>query len=119
LPSLLDVVPRAAESRAAMADGGCGEELDVHVGDLVDIGGRRCDVVSNNAGGVALEPAVTKTLEELRAEDGGRPFSQESSTRCSGTSPATQGLRRSRQTVAITLDAAAGWAPTRPPLASH
>lgn len=38
---------------------------------------RRYDVVSDRGGGVALEPQITKTVEELRAEHGGRPLSRE------------------------------------------
>jgi hypothetical protein len=53
------------------------KKLDVKVGDLVEIEGRRYDVVPDKAGGVALEPAITKTVEELRAERGGRPLSRE------------------------------------------
>lgn len=47
------------------------------IGDLVEIDGRQYDVVSDKAGGVALEPAITKTVEELRAERSGRPLTQE------------------------------------------
>ena len=47
------------------------------IGDLVEIDGRQYDVVPDKAGGVALEPAITKTGEELRAERGGRPLTQE------------------------------------------
>jgi hypothetical protein len=47
------------------------------IGDLVEIEGRQYDVVSDKAGGVALEPAITQTVEELRAERGGRPLTQE------------------------------------------
>jgi hypothetical protein len=47
------------------------------IGDMVEIDGRRYDVVSDNAGGVALEPAITKPVGELHAEQGGRPLSQE------------------------------------------
>jgi hypothetical protein len=53
------------------------KKLDVKIGDLVEIDGRRYDVVSDKAGGVALEPAITKTVAELRAERGGRPLTQE------------------------------------------
>jgi hypothetical protein len=53
------------------------KELDVSIGHLVESGGRRYDVVSDKAGGVALEPAITKTVAELRAERGGRPLTQE------------------------------------------
>lgn len=53
------------------------KKLDLEIGDVVEIGGRRYDVVSDKAGGVTLEPAITKTVEELRAERGGRPLTQE------------------------------------------
>ena len=53
------------------------KKLDVRIGDLVEIEVRSYDVVSDQAGGVALEPAITKTVAELRAERGGRPLSGE------------------------------------------
>lgn len=53
------------------------KRLDVKIGDLVEIEGRRYDVVSDKTGGVALEPAITKTVEQLHAEAGGRPLSRE------------------------------------------
>ncbi len=51
------------------------KKLDVKVGDLVEIGERRYDVVSDKAGGVALERVITKTLDRLHAERKGRPLS--------------------------------------------
>ena len=42
------------------------------IGDVVEIDGRKYDVVSDKAGGVALEPAITKTVDEIHAELGGR-----------------------------------------------
>ena len=53
------------------------KKLDVHIGDVVEIEGRRYDVVSDKEGGVTLEPAITKTVAELRAERGGRPLTGE------------------------------------------
>jgi hypothetical protein len=44
------------------------------IGDVVEVDGRRYDVVPDKAGGVALEPAITKTVDELY---GGRPLMQE------------------------------------------
>jgi len=44
------------------------------VGDLVEIGGRKYDIVPDKVGGVALEPAITKTVDELY---GGRPLTEE------------------------------------------
>ena len=51
--------------------------LDIKVGDVVEIGRRRYDVVSDKAAGVALEPAITKSVEELRAAHGGRSLRPE------------------------------------------
>lgn len=48
------------------------KKLEVGVGDVVEIDGRRYDVVPDKQGGVTLEPAITKTVEEIRAEQGGR-----------------------------------------------
>lgn len=53
------------------------KKLDLEIGDLVDIGGRRYDVVSDRVGGLTLEPAITKTVAEIHAEHGGRPMSSE------------------------------------------
>jgi hypothetical protein len=53
------------------------KKLDVQLGDVVEIDGRRYDVVSDRAGGVALEPAVTMTVDEVHAETGGRALSSD------------------------------------------
>jgi len=50
------------------------KRLDVQIGDLVEIGGRRYDVVSDKHGGVALEPAITSSVADAHAEIGGRPM---------------------------------------------
>lgn len=50
------------------------KKLDVKIGDVVQIADRRYDVVSDKAGGVALEPAITKTAKRLHAERRGRPL---------------------------------------------
>lgn len=49
--------------------------LDVSVGDVVEIADRRYDVVSDKVGGVALEPAITTSVAELRAERDAEPLS--------------------------------------------
>jgi len=46
------------------------QKLDIKIGHLVEIAGRRYDVVSDGEGGVTLEPAITKTVAEMRAEHG-------------------------------------------------
>lgn len=53
------------------------KRLDVSIGDLVEIDGRKYDVVSDKAGGVALEPAITVFSGELHERHGTRPISQE------------------------------------------
>lgn len=53
------------------------KRLDVKIGDLVEIGGRRYDVVSDKHGGVTLEPAITKTVAEMHAEHGERQLTRE------------------------------------------
>lgn len=53
------------------------EKLDVRSGDLIESEGRPYDVVSDTARGGALDPAITKTVAELRAGRGGRPLTEE------------------------------------------
>ena len=53
------------------------KKLDVKIGDLVEIEGRKYDVVSDKHGGVALEPAITMTADEILAEHALRPLSPE------------------------------------------
>jgi hypothetical protein len=53
------------------------KKLDVHIGDVVEIEGRRYDVVADTEGGVTLEPAITKTVAEIHAEHGERQLSGE------------------------------------------
>jgi hypothetical protein len=64
--------------RVTMADMAVAvKRLDVNIGDLVEIEGRTYDVVSDKAGGVALEPAITVLSTELHERHGTRPVSQE------------------------------------------
>jgi len=53
------------------------KQLDIEIGDLVEVAGRRYDVVSDNAGGIALEPAITVTIADIHAADGSRPLTAE------------------------------------------
>lgn len=53
------------------------KRLDVKIGDLVEIEGRKYDVVSDKQGGVTLEPAITETVAEIHAEHGERQLSAE------------------------------------------
>ena len=53
------------------------KKLDVKIGDLVEIAGRKYDVVSDKHGGVTLEPAITKTVADMLAEEGLTPLSKE------------------------------------------
>src|SRR5918992_1920704 len=68
----------AAERRTTMdAMAVAPKRLDVRIGDLVEIEGRRYDVVPDKAGGVALEPAITVSARELDERHGTRPATQE------------------------------------------
>ena len=44
------------------------------VGDLVEVDGRRYDVVSDKASGVALEPASTRTVDDIHTDLGTSPL---------------------------------------------
>lgn len=62
--------------------------LDLQVGDVVQISDRRYDVVSDQAGGVALEPVVTKMVDQLRADRDGRTLTAEEFDQHFGALPA-------------------------------
>jgi hypothetical protein len=47
------------------------------VGDVVEVEGRKYDVVPDRAGGVTLEPAVTQSVDEIHGELGGRRLTSE------------------------------------------
>jgi hypothetical protein len=51
-------------------------KLDITVGDMVEVGRRRYDVVSDKLGALTLEPQISKTVKELRAERCARPLSR-------------------------------------------
>ncbi|MDQ3720015.1 MAG: hypothetical protein M3350_04425 [Actinomycetota bacterium] len=53
------------------------KKLDLHEGDLVEIEGRRYDVVPDKQGGLTLEPAITIGVEELRRSHGERAATQQ------------------------------------------
>jgi len=56
----------------------------LRIGDLVEIDGRQYDVVSDNQGGVTLEPAITKTIAEIDADHDEQPLSTEEFRRLFG-----------------------------------
>lgn len=64
------------------------KKLDVQVGDVVQIGERRYDVVSDKAGGVALEPVIGETVDALLAQRGARALSAEEFEQHFGALPA-------------------------------
>ena len=51
------------------------KKLDLKAGELVEIGGRRYEVVPDRAGGLTLEPPITP-VSELYAERGWKPASE-------------------------------------------
>lgn len=63
------------------------KKLDVKIGDVVEIEGRRYDVVSDKHGGVTLEPAITNTAAEIHADHGERQLSGEEFEELFGTIP--------------------------------
>ena len=72
------------------------KKLDVKIGDLVEIEGRKYDVVSDKQGGVALEPAITITVAEMLAEEGLTPLSEEEFEEQFGICPPTARASRWR-----------------------
>lgn len=53
------------------------KQLDVRIGDVVEIEGRRYDVVPDKKGGVALESAIAVSAQELHERRGTRPATQD------------------------------------------
>lgn len=51
-------------------------KLDLRVGELVEVGGRRYEVVPDRTGGLTLEPPITP-VSELYMERGWKPASEE------------------------------------------
>jgi hypothetical protein len=70
------------------------KKLDVKIGDVVEIDGRRYDVVPDRAGGVTLEPAITVFAEELHERRGTRPLTDQEFDELSVTCPPTAGAER-------------------------
>jgi len=52
------------------------KKLDLHVGELVEIEGRRYEVVPDKTGGLMIEPPITPRAE-LHAKRGSRPVTRE------------------------------------------
>lgn len=52
------------------------KKLDLEVGALIEVAGRRYEVVPNREGDLILEPAITP-MAELHAKRGTKPASQE------------------------------------------
>lgn len=61
-------------------------KLDLTVGELVEIDGRRYEVVPDRSGGVTLEPPITPAAE-LHAERGTKPASAQDFERLSAETP--------------------------------
>ena len=52
------------------------KKLDLEIGELIEVAGRRYEAVPDREGGLILEPAIT-SVSELYAERGGEPASEE------------------------------------------
>ena len=66
-------MPRGTSQAVAVAP----KKLDVHVGDLVEIDGRRYEIVPDKQGGLTLEPEVGVTVAELDQRHDTRPATQQ------------------------------------------
>jgi hypothetical protein len=62
------------------------KRLDLTVGELVEIAGRRYEVVPDREGGVTIEPPITSAAE-LHAQRGTQPASEEDFDRLSADVP--------------------------------
>ncbi len=62
------------------------KKLDLVVGEVVEIGGRRYEVVPAREGGVTIEPPITP-IAELDAERGTKPASVEDFERLTANDP--------------------------------
>jgi hypothetical protein len=69
------------------------KKLDVEIGDVVELGGRRYDVVSDKAGGVALEPAITVSARRLHERHATRTAAREEFEELFGDLLRRRGLR--------------------------
>lgn len=58
------------------------KRLDLTIGELVEVDGRRYEVVPDGEGGVTIEPQIT-LMAELHARSGTRPASAEDFDRLS------------------------------------
>jgi hypothetical protein len=65
------------------------KRLDLTVGELVEVAGRRYEVVPDRGGGVTIEPAVTSAAE-LHAQRGTKPARAEDFERLSVDCPLRQ-----------------------------
>jgi hypothetical protein len=62
------------------------KRLDLTVGELVEVSGRRYEVVPDREGGVTIEPSITP-VAELHAQRGTTPASAEDFERLSADIP--------------------------------
>lgn len=62
------------------------KKLDLTVGELVEVGGRRYEVVSDRRGGLTLEPPITP-MRELDARWGTKPAPAEDFERLTADDP--------------------------------
>jgi hypothetical protein len=62
------------------------KKLDLEIGEIVEAGGRRYEVVPDRQGGLTLEPPITP-MAELEKRWGTRPASAEDFERVAGDFP--------------------------------
>jgi hypothetical protein len=62
------------------------KKLDLRVGELIEVGGHRYEVVPDGEGGLLLEPAIT-SMAELDKQWGTKPASAEDFERLTADDP--------------------------------
>lgn len=85
---MLTLVSNSVES----VHGNRGQKLDLTIGDLVEVGGRRYEVVADRAGGLTLEPPITP-VSDLYAERGWKPASEDDFKRLTADGEPADGER--------------------------
>jgi hypothetical protein len=75
-PLRLEILVKDLEQLMGDQVAGAATKLDVHAGELVEIDGRRYDLVPDRQGGLMLQPAIGVTVAKLDRRHGTRPAPQ-------------------------------------------
>ena len=81
------------------------KKLDLEIGELVEVGGRRYEVVPDREGGLTLEPPITPIAELVCPARNWKPASAEDFERLTaGDCHRWRGLRPDRSGLTLQLD---------------